>query len=85
MIFLLTYVILCLGDVFFAFMYPDVPFWQLLTVHLLESTIILVPMNYVMYIHRKTFKQDRGETHIEDGVREIKKRTHSSNSMRFNF
>ena len=56
-IYLFAYVMLCGTDIFYAF-FRDSNFWYHIPATAIENTIILIPINYVIYIHRFTFKKD---------------------------
>ena len=62
LVFLLAYAILCFGDIYFGLLYPNTPFFLDLLMNFFEKTIILVPINYVIYIHRETFKNEQQMT-----------------------
>ena len=57
MIYLVAYVVLCGTDIFYAF-YHEANFWYHIPASTIENIVILIPLNYVMYIHRFTFKKD---------------------------
>ena len=55
--YLVAYAVLCGTDIFYAFFY-EANFWYHIAASTLQSVIILIPLNYVMYIHRFSFKKD---------------------------
>ena len=57
MFYLFAYFLLLMSD-FWSYIFTEPVFWEYLFVNFYAKTVILIPLNYVIFIHRRTFNQD---------------------------